>query len=57
MTEPAPDATHVAFDFLAILLDELDARGVPFTAVATSTNVDMEFPRPDPAAGLVAHRP
>jgi endonuclease/exonuclease/phosphatase family metal-dependent hydrolase len=53
MTEPTPNATHVAFDFLAILLEELDARGVPFTAVATSTNVDVEFPRRDPATGLV----
>jgi endonuclease/exonuclease/phosphatase family metal-dependent hydrolase len=53
MTDPAPNATHVVFDFLAILLDELSARDVPFTAVATSTNVDVEFPRLDPSAGLV----
>jgi endonuclease/exonuclease/phosphatase family metal-dependent hydrolase len=52
-TEPAPNATHVAFDFLAILRGELEARGVPYTAVATSTNVDVELARQDPVAGLV----
>ncbi|HEY0125797.1 MAG TPA: endonuclease/exonuclease/phosphatase family protein [Blastococcus sp.] len=52
-TQRSPDATHVAFDFLAILLGELDARGVPYTAVATATNADVEFPRLDPAAGPV----
>jgi endonuclease/exonuclease/phosphatase family metal-dependent hydrolase len=51
-TQPTPNATHVAFDFLAVLRDELSARGVPFTSVATSTNVDVEFPRLDPGAGL-----
>jgi endonuclease/exonuclease/phosphatase family metal-dependent hydrolase len=52
-TQPAPNATRVAFDFLAILQEELRARGVPYTAVATSTNVDVELPRLDPGAGLV----
>src|SRR5688572_13321360 len=52
-TQPTPNATHVAFDFLAILQGELSARGVPYTAVATSTNADVEFAREDPAAGLV----
>lgn len=53
MTKATPNATHVVFDFLAILTGELSARGVPYTAVATSTNVDVEVPRPDPGAGLV----
>jgi endonuclease/exonuclease/phosphatase family metal-dependent hydrolase len=53
LTRPAPDATRVAVDFLAILEGELRARGVPYTPVATSTNVDVEFPRSDPGAGLV----
>jgi len=53
MARPTPDATHVAFDFLEILREELDARDVPYTPVATSTNADVEFPRLDPAAGPV----
>jgi endonuclease/exonuclease/phosphatase family metal-dependent hydrolase len=53
MARPTPNATHVAFDFLAILRDELTDRGVPYTAVATSTNVDVELAREDPGAGLV----
>jgi len=53
MTQRTPDATDVAFDFLAILLGELGARGVPYTAVATATNADVEFPRLDPGAGPV----
>ena len=53
LSQPTPNATRVAVDFLAILQGELSARGVPFTAVATSTNVDLEFPRLDPGAGLV----
>jgi endonuclease/exonuclease/phosphatase family metal-dependent hydrolase len=53
MTQPTPNATHVAFDFLAILQGELSARGVPYTPVATSRNADVEFARPDPGAGLV----
>ncbi len=53
MTHPAPNATRVAVDFLAVLQGELSARGVPYTAVATSTNVDVEFPRLDPGDGPV----
>jgi hypothetical protein len=51
--QPAPDATHVALDLLAVLLRQLGDRGVRYTAVATSTNVDVEFPRLDPGAGPV----
>jgi endonuclease/exonuclease/phosphatase family metal-dependent hydrolase len=52
-TQPVPDAPQAAFDFLAILSGALRARGVPYTSVATSTGVDVEFPRLDPVAGLV----
>jgi endonuclease/exonuclease/phosphatase family metal-dependent hydrolase len=53
LTHPAPDATHVAVDFLAVLLGALRARGVPYTAVVTSTGADLEFPRRDASGGLV----
>jgi endonuclease/exonuclease/phosphatase family metal-dependent hydrolase len=53
LTQPSPNARHVAVDFLAILEGELSARGVPYTAVATSRNADVEFARLDPGAGLV----
>jgi endonuclease/exonuclease/phosphatase family metal-dependent hydrolase len=53
LTQPTPDATHVAFDFLTILQGELSVRGVPYTAVATSTGADVEFPRQGPGADLV----
>jgi endonuclease/exonuclease/phosphatase family metal-dependent hydrolase len=53
LTQPTPNATDVAFDFLAILQGELSARGVPYIAVATSTGADVEFPRQGPGAGLV----
>src|SRR4051812_426517 len=52
LTRPGPDATHVVLDFLEVLLDELRARGVPYTEVATSTGADVEFPRQD-AGGIV----
>jgi endonuclease/exonuclease/phosphatase family metal-dependent hydrolase len=51
-THSTPNATHVAFDFLAILLSELCARGLPYTSVATSMNADVEAPRLGPG-GLV----
>jgi Endonuclease/Exonuclease/phosphatase family len=52
-THPVPNATHVAFDFLAILLAALSARGLPYVAVATSTNADVEAPRLAPGGDLV----
>ncbi|MGY1590885.1 endonuclease/exonuclease/phosphatase family protein [Geodermatophilus sp. SYSU D00708] len=52
-THPAPNATRVAFDHLALLLDRLRARGLPYVAVATSTNADVEAPRLEPGTGLV----
>jgi endonuclease/exonuclease/phosphatase family metal-dependent hydrolase len=52
-THPDPNATHVVLDFLAILQEELAERDVPYTAVATSANVDVEFSRLDVDAGPV----
>jgi endonuclease/exonuclease/phosphatase family metal-dependent hydrolase len=46
-THPGPNATHVVLDLLAVLQTELDARGTPYTAVATSTNADLEVFRSD----------
>ncbi|MDX1418589.1 MAG: endonuclease/exonuclease/phosphatase family protein [Rubricoccaceae bacterium] len=39
-----PNATTVTFDFLQILLDALDARGLDYVVAATNTNADVEFP-------------
>lgn len=39
-----PNAQTVAFDFLEILLDELEARGLAYREVATTTNADVEIP-------------
>jgi hypothetical protein len=43
----APNATHVEFDFLALLLQELARRGLHYQAVATIQNFDVEVPRLD----------
>src|SRR3954470_6477636 len=51
LTQPVPNATGAAFDFLAILRGELSARGVPYVPVATSTGADVEFPRQGPGSG------
>lgn len=48
-THPQPNATHVAFDYLAILLAALRARGVPYTSEVTSPGVDLELPRLGPS--------
>jgi len=39
-----PNATTVAYDFLQILLDALEARGLNYAAVATTVNADVEMP-------------
>jgi endonuclease/exonuclease/phosphatase family metal-dependent hydrolase len=44
-SHPGPNATHVALDLLAGLSSALAARGTPYTAVATSTNADLEGAR------------
>src|SRR3954452_21115858 len=53
LTQPVPNATGAAFDFLAILRGELSARGVPYVPVATSTGADVEFPRQGPGSGVI----
>ena len=40
---PAP-ATEVAIDFLAVLLGELEVRGLAYQAVAVSEGIDIELP-------------
>jgi endonuclease/exonuclease/phosphatase family metal-dependent hydrolase len=52
LTHPDPDATHVRFDYLAILLSDLRARGVPYEPATTSTGADLEFPYVGPSGGL-----
>jgi endonuclease/exonuclease/phosphatase family metal-dependent hydrolase len=44
---PTPNASHVEYDFLALLQSALAARGAPYVAVATSVNADAESPRFD----------
>lgn len=44
---PASPATTVEFDFLALLLDALEARGRDYEPVAVVTNFDTEAPRLD----------
>jgi hypothetical protein len=39
-----PNAQTVAFDFLDILLDELESRGLAYRAAATTINADVEIP-------------
>jgi endonuclease/exonuclease/phosphatase family metal-dependent hydrolase len=52
-THPAPHATRVALDYLAILLGALRDRGVAYTAAVTATDADLEFPRRDGDGALV----
>jgi hypothetical protein len=47
-----PNATHVAYDFLALLQAALASRLAPYVAVATSTNADVEAPRQDSSGGF-----
>jgi len=49
---PTPNAETDVYDFLTILQAELAARGVPYTAVSTSTNADAESPRANPASPI-----
>jgi len=39
-----PNASEVTYDFLQILLDALAARGLSYSAVATTINADVELP-------------
>ena len=38
------NASHVEYDFLALLMDELEARGLDYRVVAMVENADMELP-------------
>ncbi|MCW2636540.1 MAG: hypothetical protein JWQ99_2907 [Blastococcus sp.] len=49
---PTPNATHVVYDFLAILRAQLAARGIPYVPVSTSTNADVESPRANAGGGF-----
>ncbi len=40
----SPNASTTTFDFLRILLDELDERDLDYTVRATTTNADVEVP-------------
>lgn len=42
------NASTTVYDFLALLQSALNARGLHYTAVSTSTNADVELPRFDP---------
>jgi endonuclease/exonuclease/phosphatase family metal-dependent hydrolase len=46
----APDAGRVVHDALALIQGALAARGLRYSAVAVSTNADIELPRFDPAS-------
>jgi endonuclease/exonuclease/phosphatase family metal-dependent hydrolase len=48
--ELTPNATEPVIDFLSVLLDELDERGVHYEVAAQQAGTDLEFPRFD---GLV----
>jgi endonuclease/exonuclease/phosphatase family metal-dependent hydrolase len=51
-TNPMPNATSVELDFLDLVLDELAARGLPYTLVFEAPNADVELPVSDGAGGL-----
>ncbi|WP_164018148.1 endonuclease/exonuclease/phosphatase family protein [Pyxidicoccus trucidator] len=41
---PLPDAANITYDFLAILMAELEARGLNYRVAAKVTNADSELP-------------
>lgn len=43
-TNPVPNAQQLEFDFLAILMDSIQARGLDYRVVARVRNVDAEMP-------------
>src|SRR4051794_4192794 len=43
-----PNSTNVVYDFLGLLQTALNARGLHYSAAATSVNADVEAPRLDP---------
>jgi endonuclease/exonuclease/phosphatase family metal-dependent hydrolase len=44
---PNPNAVSTVYDYLSLVLSSLQARGLNYQAVATSTNADAEAPRFD----------
>jgi endonuclease/exonuclease/phosphatase family metal-dependent hydrolase len=50
--DPAPNANHVEYDFIQILLDALEKKGLHYEVVAISTEFDAEFPGIIPGKGL-----
>jgi endonuclease/exonuclease/phosphatase family metal-dependent hydrolase len=52
--ELTPNATDPVIDFLSVLLDELDERGLHYEVAAQQAGTDLEFPRFD---GLVDGQP
>lgn len=51
-----PDALQPAYDFLAILLAELEARGAPYEAVAANVNFSAALPISDALLGRFTDR-
>ena len=49
---PTPNATHVVYDFLALLRAQLAARGIPYVPVSISVNADAESPRAAAGGGF-----
>ncbi|MDX2018752.1 MAG: endonuclease/exonuclease/phosphatase family protein [Deltaproteobacteria bacterium] len=50
---PGVNATVVAYDFLALLLEEVAARGQPYNVVLENTLSDVELPTALPDGGLM----
>ena len=42
---PSPNADHVEYDYIALLMEALEARGLHYAPVAVVTNFDGEAPR------------
>ena len=49
-------ATNVTFDFLEILMDELDARGLNYNIAAENMNADVEFPSTVDGVNFIDYR-
>ena len=41
---PTPDSTEVVYDYLELLMDELDRRGLKYTRAVVQQEADLEFP-------------
>lgn len=50
-----PDAKRVEYDFVAMLLTDLSARGLRYDVVAVNTNFDLELPRVNLSANGKPH--